>query len=36
MDAKIVNGEIVIPHPFLYKKKQGGKMFKFNKKNFIK
>ena len=26
MDAKIVNGKIIIPHPFLYKKKQGGKM----------
>ena len=29
MDAKIVNGEIVIPHPFLYKKKQGGKINKY-------
>lgn len=26
MDAKIVNGKIVIPHPFLYKRKQGGKL----------
>lgn len=26
MDARIINGEIVIPHPFLYKKKQGGKL----------
>lgn len=26
IDAKIVNGEIVIPHPFLYKKKLGGKI----------
>jgi hypothetical protein len=26
MDAKIVNGEIVIPHPFLYKRKKGGKL----------
>lgn len=24
MDAKIVNDEIVIPHPFLYKRKKGG------------
>ena len=29
MDAKIVNGEIVVPHPFLYKKKQGGKINKY-------
>ena len=28
MDAKIVNGEIVIPHPFLYKKKLGGNIIK--------
>jgi hypothetical protein len=28
MDAKIVNGEIIIPHPFLYKRKQGGKLNK--------
>lgn len=26
MDAKIVNGEIVIPHPFLYMRKHGGKL----------
>lgn len=24
--TKDINGEIIIPHPFLYKKKQGGKM----------
>lgn len=28
IDAKIVNNEIVIPHPFLYKKKKGGKFRK--------
>lgn len=24
MDAKVVNGQIIIPHPFLYKRKRGG------------
>lgn len=32
MDAKIVNGEIIIPHPFLYKRKLGGKLIPKGKK----